>query len=89
MTARKLPLSILDYSRKVPGEPEIKLRNRYFEQDPTNTDNQACLISRPGMRKWLTMATAPSGRAVYSQPGSFGEALFCCAFATRSRFEAG
>jgi hypothetical protein len=79
----RLPLSILDYSRSVAGEPDIKLQNRYFEQDPTNTDRDSsgnptpvALISRPAMRKWLTMATAPSGRCVYSQPGTFEQALF-------------
>jgi hypothetical protein len=73
--AVKLPLSILDWSRSIAGEPDIKLANRYFEQDPTNQENQCSLISRPGLRKWKTVGSGPI-RCIYSQPGSFSDALF-------------
>jgi hypothetical protein len=77
----KLPLSILNWSRSVAGEPDIALINRYFEQDPTNTENQAALIQRPALQKWKTLGTSPV-RAVYSEPGAFGGALFAVAGAT-------
>lgn len=59
--------------------PDIPVLNRYMESDPTNQEDQVALLSRPGLKKWLTMATSPSGRCVYSQPGSFDEAVFNCA----------
>jgi hypothetical protein len=73
--AVKLPLSVVDWSRSIAGTPDINLTNRYFEQDPTNTENQSALLTRPGLEMWLELPTLPV-RALYSQPGSFGDALF-------------
>lgn len=71
----RLPLGTSDFSRSVAGGPDIALINRYFEQDPTNTEDQVALLTRPGLRKWKTIGSGPI-RNVYSQPGSFAEALF-------------
>lgn len=64
-----------DYHRSVPKEARVETRNRYFEQNPVLTGNTTALISRPGLRRWLSVGLGPV-RGVYSQPGSFNDALF-------------
>lgn len=70
-----IPLGRADYHRSVAKEARIETRNRYFEQNPVLTDTTTALISRPGMRRWLVVGEGPI-RGVYSQPGSFNDALF-------------
>jgi hypothetical protein len=70
-----IPLSRSDYFRGVAKAAKIITRNRYFEQNPVLTDTQAALIARPGLRRWLTVGTGPI-RGIYSQAGSFDDALF-------------
>lgn len=82
----KIPLGLSDFDRSVAETPPIRVYNRYFETDPTNQDDQAALLCRPALRKWLTMATLPV-RAVYSQPGTFEEALFVVAGNTLYRID--
>jgi hypothetical protein len=71
----RLPLGTSDFSRSVAQTPDIRLLNRYFEQCPVNQKDQVALLTRPALRKWLTMTHSPI-RQVYSQPGTFGESLF-------------
>lgn len=71
----RVPLGTSDFLRGIAETAEIRLVNRYFEADPTNQQDQVALLTRPALRKWLTLATTPV-RAVYSQPGSFEESLF-------------
>lgn len=71
----RIPLATSDYSRSVAETPPIGLLNRYFEADPTNQKDQVALLTRPALRKWLEVGTGPI-RAIYSQPGTFDEALF-------------
>lgn len=70
-----LPLGNSDWYRRVAQEPHILVRNRYFEQNPTNQIEQAALIGRPGLKRWQTVGAGPI-RGLYSQPGSFEDALF-------------
>lgn len=70
-----VPLSRSDYFRGVAKEARIRTRNRYFEQNPILTDKQAALLARPGMNRWLAVGAGPI-RGVYSQSGSFDDALF-------------
>lgn len=72
-----IPLGRADYKRSVPKEARIQTRNRFFEQNPVLTDDQAALISRPGMRRWLSLGTGPIRNSIYSQSGAFSDALFC------------
>lgn len=71
----RIPLGTTDFLRSVAETPAIQLLNRYFESDPTNQTDQIALLTRPALRKWIELPTSPV-RAVYSQPGSFEEALF-------------
>lgn len=70
-----VPLGRADYHRSVPKEARVETRNRYFEQNPVLTGNTTALISRPGLRRWLSVGLGPI-RGVYSQPGSFNDAMF-------------
>lgn len=75
MAVNRIPLGTTDLSRSVAETPDVRLLNRYYEQDPTNTADQVALLTRPSLRKWKTVGTGPI-RAIYSQPGSFAESLF-------------
>ena len=70
-----IPLGRADYHRTIPREARVQTRNRFFEQNPVLSENLAALISRPGLRRWLSVGPGPI-RGVYSQPGSFGDDLF-------------
>lgn len=70
-----IPLARGDWQRGVAKEAKILLKNRYFESNPVLTQDQAALLARMGMRRWLYVGDGPI-RAVYSQPGSFDDALF-------------
>ncbi len=72
----KIPLARSCYQRNVAQVPEMRLINRYFETDPTDQEDQASLLSRPSLRRWITGLGDGPIRAVYSQPGTFDEALF-------------
>lgn len=71
----RLPLGQSAYVRKVAQEPEVRVINRFFESDPTNQVDQVALIARPGLKRFLSVGTGPI-RGIYSQPGSFADALF-------------
>jgi hypothetical protein len=75
MTETRIKLGPTDLSRSVAGVPDIRLLNRYFEQDPTNQEDQTDLLTRPGVRKFLEEGDGPI-RQVYSQPGSFDGDIF-------------
>lgn len=64
-----------DYHRSVAKEARVQTRNRYYEHNPVLTGTDTAMISRPGMRRWLAVGDGPI-RGVYSQPGSFNDALF-------------
>lgn len=71
----KLPLGVSDFLRSIAKTPRISVINRYYEEDPTNQDDQVALISRPSLKKWLTIGDGPI-RCIYSQPGAFDDSLF-------------
>lgn len=70
-----VPLGRADYHRSVAKEARIETRNRYFEQNPVLNDQGTALISRPGLRRWLSVGDGPI-RGVHSTPGSFDDDLF-------------
>lgn len=70
-----IPLGRADYHRSVAKEARVQTRNRYFEQNPVLVETLTALIARPGLRRWLPVGQGPI-RGVYSQPGSFSDALF-------------
>jgi hypothetical protein len=70
-----IPLSRSDYFRSVAKEARVRTRNRYFEQNPILTQGNSALIARMGLRRYLAVGPGPI-RGVYSQSGSFNDALF-------------
>lgn len=70
-----IPLGRSDYFRSVPKEARIRTLNRYFEANPVLNEAQTSMIARPGARRWLYVGGGPI-RGIYSQPGSFNDALF-------------
>lgn len=75
----QIPLGQSDYFRQVAKEARIRLRNRYFEQNPVLSEQQAALIQRMGMRRWLYVGEGPI-RGMYSQPGSFNDDVFVVSY---------
>lgn len=74
-----IPLSRSDYFRGVAKEARIRTRNRYFEENPVLTETQSALLARMGMRRWIYVGDGPI-RGIYSQPGSFDDALFVASY---------
>ncbi len=70
-----VPLGRSDWRRNVAKEPQLRFVNRYYETNPADQVSQAALISRPGLRRFMAVGAGPI-RGVYSQPGSFSDALF-------------
>ena len=81
-----VPLGRSDWRRGVAREPDIPVKNRYFETNPANLEDQVALLSRPGLKRWLDIGDGPV-RAVYSQPGSFDNALFAVGGETLYKIE--
>lgn len=74
MTA--IPLGTSDYSRQVPNEARMPVRNRFFESNPVLNENGASLIARPGLKLFASIDPNEKVRGVYSSNGTFGNALF-------------
>jgi hypothetical protein len=71
----RLPFVTSDYSRRVSGAPDLLLRNRYFETNPTLTEDGASLLPRPGLKYFTTVGQGPI-RGIKSESGSFNGDLF-------------
>jgi len=83
-----IPLGRSDYFRQVAKEARIRTRNRYFEENPVLTDTQSSLIARPGLRRGFSVGSGPI-RGIYSQAGSFLDALFVASGETLYRIGVG
>lgn len=70
----QIPLGIGAYSRPFGKLPEIRMENRFFEQNPVGAERVA-LLSRPGSKLFRAVGTGPI-RAMHSQAGVFNEDLF-------------
>lgn len=71
-----LPLGDTDWARFLSGEARIRVKNRYYEQNPTNQQEGFSLLSRPGLKRWRTIGTGPIRAQPFSQQGAFGDDLF-------------
>lgn len=74
-----IPFGTSDWRREVADEAAVPVLNRYFEQNPTNLTDQVSLLSRPALKRFLSVGAGPI-RALYSQPGSFEDALFTVSY---------
>lgn len=82
----QIPLGYGDYKRNVAKEARIILQNRNFEKNPVLTEDQVALLVRPGMKRFLDVGEGPI-RAIYSQPGSFSDAVFIISYDTLWRLD--
>lgn len=71
----KLPLGIQAFKRNYGSEPEIILKNRFFEVAPNNLETQQALLNRPATSLLVQVGDGPI-RANFAQPGLFGGDLF-------------
>lgn len=59
------------YKRQAAHLPEIKVKNRYAEKDPTKPDGGAVFLPRPGLVQRTTVGAGPI-RGLFRQSGCFG-----------------
>lgn len=71
----KVPLGKFAYNRRTPGEPEIYMLNRYFEENPTNLVDGAALLARCGTERFGGYGLGPQ-RGFAATPGAFDYDLF-------------
>lgn len=64
-----------DFARGVAESAPLVLKNRFFEQNPSLSDDGSTLLARPGMRKLTTVGSGPI-RGMHSEPGAFAGDLF-------------
>lgn len=70
-----VPLGKSAYRRIYGQEPEIKMVNRFFEQDPTNPVSGNALLTRPGTSLLWTVGDGPI-RGTKTQSGAFNSDMF-------------
>lgn len=70
-----LPLGVGAYKRTYGGEPEIELKNRFLEQNPTNLIEKIALLTRCGTNE-LNAFSGGQNRGQFTKPGLFGGDLF-------------
>lgn len=75
----KVNFSPRDYHRSVADAAALILRNRYFEENPSLTDDGSALLARPGLTKFVELGAGPV-RGVYSQAGAFDGDLFAVSY---------
>lgn len=75
MEPETVPLGRQAYNRTYGRMPEVEVLNRFFEQDPTNLESGAALLTRP-VTDALTAAGAGPIRKLFSVPGAFNGDLF-------------
>jgi len=75
-----------DYRRQVADEADLLLKNRYFEQNPSLSDDGSALLARPGMKKLTSVGSGPI-RGLASEAGSFSGDLFVASGAELYRMD--
>lgn len=75
-----------DFKRNVSKAADLLLKNRFYEQNPSLTDDGNALIARPGLRRYLSLGDGPV-RGIFSEPGAFAGALFVASAETLYRVD--
>jgi hypothetical protein len=70
-----VPLGRGSWVRNRADTPPLALVNRFFEQNPANTDEQVALIERPALVEIADVGPGP-GRRLFRQPGFCEGSLF-------------
>lgn len=71
----KVNFTTSDFKRGVANAADLILFNRYFEENPSLTDDGASLLSRPGLNYFTEVGIGPI-RGMASEAGSFDGDLF-------------
>lgn len=71
----KLNFATSDFRRTVANATDLILQNRYFEENPSLTDDGASLLARPGLNYFTKVGEGPI-RGMASEAGSFDGDLF-------------
>lgn len=71
----KVSFSRSDYQRRVAGAAAIPLKNRFFEANPSLSEDGAALVARPGLRHFVTVGNGPI-RGLMQEPGAFSSDIF-------------
>lgn len=75
MEITKVPLGLGDWRRDYSKSAAIPVINRFYETSPVISEGDSALLSRPGLKRWLSVGTGPF-RGMYCQRGVFNDALF-------------
>lgn len=75
MTSVPVPLGRNAWKRSYAAEPEVVLKNRFFEVNPTNLDQQTALLARPGSTPFTSVGSG-THRGKFTQPGFMNGDLF-------------
>lgn len=82
----QLPLGQQSYERTFGRMPEIKLVNRFFEDNPTNRVDETALLTRPGTR-FQKQIGGGRIRKIFWQDGAFGGDIFVVAGTSLYRYD--
>jgi hypothetical protein len=72
----KVPLAVTTRVRKRADEPATQLFNRFYEDNPTNTEEQVGLIERPALTTLINVGDNNPGRRIFRQKGFASGDLF-------------
>lgn len=76
MAIKSIPISTTQWQRSRAEEPTVAVLNRFYEQNPLNTDEQTALIERPALVSIINVGDNNPGRRLYRQPGFANGDLF-------------
>lgn len=81
-----VPLGVAAWRRDFSGSVQFDLLNRFFEQDPTSSEDPTALLARPGTDFYRAFGAKPP-RALFTQDGFMGGDLFIVSGATLYRHD--
>lgn len=76
MAITSIPISSTQWTRARAEEPAVAVLNRFYEQNPENTEDQVALIERPALVSLVDVGDGGPGRRLYLQPGFANGDLF-------------
>ena len=82
----KVPLTRTTWRRDYAGSVQLRLLNRFFEEDPSSTIDDTALIARPGTDSYRAFGSGTM-RGNFTQPGFFGGDLFVASGQTLYRWD--
>lgn len=75
MAMSRVPLARTTWKRDYAGSVALPLLNRFFEADPTSTEDDTALLARPGTDFYRAFGDGPF-REIFTQPGFFDDDMF-------------